>query len=185
MSIHAEFEQELGSKYFLNQRVVGGFDTSALTLAPLRSVVIAKVHLSREAAFQLMLTGIHEWFPGVEEFVWTKTDNGRIVAGSVRTGNYKGSTMVEPILYIEDGYFYVYQIDLDATTKFIPIQNHLGIFTVEALSDETSLVVWRQYFDNTIPLTGKLIAWVMEDRTAEPAFDSLVQRFGGERIEYW
>jgi len=185
VTIHEEFEDELNSAFPITQRVVGGFDTTPLTLAPLRSLVIARVNLPREEAFQLMLTGIHEWFPGVEEFEWTKMDNGRIVAGSVRVGNYKGSTMVEPIRFLRDGHFYVYQMDLHATTKFIPIREHMGIFTVESLSADKSLIVWRQYFDNTIPFTGKLIAWVMENQTAEPAFDQLVQVFGGERIEYW
>jgi hypothetical protein len=183
--VHQDFEHQLHSEYPIQDRVVGDFDLTPLSQAPLRSLVIAKVKVPQQKAFRLMLSGIHECYPDVEELVWTETDNGRIVAGSVPTGAYKGSSIVEPIRYLQNGSFYVYQIALDATTKFIPIRNHLGVFTVEAISAEESLIVWRQYFDNSIPLTGKLIAWIMQDRTAEPAFARLVEQFGGERIEYW
>ena len=184
VKLSEEFETSLGTAYPLRERVIGDYDMSVLTEAPLRALVIAEIDLPREEAFALMLTGIHEWFPGVKEFAWTDTDNGRIVAGSVRTGDYKGSTMVEPVRYIDPGYAYVYQIDLEATGKFIPITEHTGVFTVEALSDTSSLIVWRQYFRNCIPLTGRLIAWVMEDRIAEPAFDNLVGIHGGRRIDH-
>lgn len=179
-----EFEASLHTKYPPRDRVVGEFDTRTVSDAPLRALVIARVDVPREEAFDLVLTGIHAWFPNVEEFTWTKTDDGEIVAGSVRTGDFKGSVMVEPVRYIDPGHAYVYQIDLEATTKFIPVSGHMGVFTVEALSNTSSLIIWRQYFQNTIPLTGRIVAWVMEDRIAERAVDNLVRIHGGERIDY-
>ena len=184
VSLSEDFESLLNTTYPIGDRLVGDYDTTILTEAPLRSLVIAKLDVPADEAFALMLTGLHKWFPGVLEFTWTNTDDGRIVAGSVRTGDYEGERMVEPVRHIDPGHFYVYQIDLEATGKFIPIKEHMGVFTVEALSDDSSLVIWRQYFRNCIPLTGQLIAWVMEDRIAESAFDNLVELYGGERIDY-
>jgi len=184
VSPRADFEKSLQTSYPLEDRIVGGYDTTQLTDAPLRALVVARLDVPAEEAFALMLTGIHEWFPGVQEFTWTNTEDGEIVAGSVRTGEFEGSRMVEPVRFIDPGHVYVYQIDLEATEKWIPVDVHMGIFTVDALTDSTSLVIWRQYFTPCVPLTGQLVAYVMEDRVAEQAFDELVERYGGERLEY-
>jgi len=178
------FKASLNTKYPIEEKIVGGYDMSRLSEAPLRALLIAKLDLPRQDAFDLMLSGLHKWFPNLEEFTWSNTRNGKIVVGSVRTGKYKGDKMVEYVRYIKPGHFYVYQIDLDKTEKFIPISNHMGVFTVEELPNHSSLVIWRQYFDSRIPLMGSFVAWIMEDWVAQGAFDNLVEIYGGQRIKY-
>lgn len=184
VSMSPAFPERLATEYSPLSTNLGGYSFSPLVKAPLRALVIAKVMLPRQEAFDLMLRDIHKWFPDVEEFTWSNLRDGEIVAGSVRTGVFRGETMVEPVLHINKGHYYVYKIDLERTTKFIPISNHLGVFTVEELSKTSSLVIWRQYFNDRIPFSGPLISWIMEDRIAEKAFDKLVETYGGQRIDY-
>jgi len=146
VSISNNFEKSIGTQYSLSANTVGGFDLSQQSNgAPLRSLVIAKINVGQKKAFDLMLKGIHKWFPGVKEFTWAHTLDGKIVKGSVRTGYYDGDKMVEPVLFIKPGQFYIYKIDLESSEAFIPISNHIGAFTVEEISKDVSLVIWRQY----------------------------------------
>lgn len=160
-------------------RLTGAPDGTDLDDAPLRVTATARVSVSPERAFELVAIDLHEWFPGLEKFAYdhSSTPDGSFAAGSVRVGLYENEKMVERIRRWEAPRFYVYQIDLDATEAWIPIEHHVGIFTVASEADGSVCVTWKQYFDPEIPLTGPIVAWVMS-RIAHRAFAELSSRFG-------
>ena len=178
-------EQRPASRYDAKSKLVDGHDLDRFSDSQLRVWVAARVNMPPEKAFRMMAVDLHLWFPGVKRFTWNHAHSqrpGEFGPGSVRTGVYKGDRMVEKVLLWYPPRYYVYRIDLDATEAFIPINGHLGIFTVEADGQGGSFITWRQYFHPSVPLTGSLVAWVMEG-VAEEAFDNLTATFGGNRFE--
>ncbi len=149
-----------------------------ISTAPLRVSASAKVFISQEQAFKLVAIDLHEWFPGLEKFTYdhSATVEKTFADGSVRRGRYKNKKMVEVVRAWEAPYFYVYQIDLGNSEAFIPIKNHMGVFTVEKEDNGAVCVTWTQYFDPKIPFTGGVIAWIMGN-IAHNAFANLSQKF--------
>ena len=173
------FENGFKSAYDFENKQINSFNLNMISDAPLRVSASAKVFVSQEEAFKLVAEDLHQWFPGLEKFKYDHSGASQITFadGSVRTGIYKNDKMVEVIRKWEAPYFYVYQIDLDHSEAYIPIKNHMGVFTVERGRGGAVYITWKQYFDPKIPFTGPIVSWVMGN-IAHKAFADLSEKFG-------
>jgi len=148
--------------------------------APLQVVAVSHVSLPKAQAFELVSKNIHEWFPGVEKFSWDHSNSDHAEnfgSGSVRTGLYNGDTMVETVRVWQPSQYYIYQIDLEHSKAFMPIQNHTGIFIVKDDGAGGSIITWKQYFDSKVPFLAGITAWVMQNFIIADAFENLSSKF--------
>lgn len=179
--------REYTTSYQHADRTVDALRVDDFTDAPLQIVVMARVQTTPERAFQLVAIELDEWFLalGNIRFDNTRSVNGpsEIGAGSVRSCDLDGDLLVEDLLYWQPSRVYAYSIQFDKGTVKMPIENHLGVFIVEADGSGGSLITWRQYFNKRFHIMAPFLNYYMRNSLMKKGLGELIETHGGSFVE--
>jgi uncharacterized protein YndB with AHSA1/START domain len=153
--------------------------------APLQIEFRVRLNLPPAEVFELVTTGLAEWFGAIHSVNWNhkRSDRGSGTLGvrSERVCNFGGKTLIENILEFEPGRRYAYSADMTRSQMKMPLRNHLGTFEVVP-AEGGSVVIWRQYFVPQWFVPGAVLRWQMRDKMMRPALEVLIKKYGGELL---
>lgn len=164
---------------------ISNLNVRDFTNAPLRIVVMARLNVTTDKAFELVSKDLPVWFEKIPSVQWdhTNSENKKTFgAGSTRTCALDGDKLFENIRYWDEGKMYAYAADMSKSTVSMPIIDHLGVFIIESDGSGGSLVTWRQYYNKKFSLMGPMLTWYMRTQMMEEGFNVLVKKFGGELV---
>lgn len=174
------------SKYPADARVIAGFNVDTVSKAPLDILIQAR--LEAPAGKVWALIGDHkrlpEWFKSVGrvDILPERSNNRSFPIVLTRQCAFEDKTLTEDIAFIDpEQMAYAYSVNKERSTAMMPMENHVGVFTVEPLGPNESLLSWRQYWDKG--LMGLVAAPMMKSKYMDPAVQALIARFGGELVE--
>lgn len=178
-------EPRYTSHYRHADRQIGHFDVDQSTSAPLQIVLMARLNVPTDQAFDLVSRQLTSWVAQIPHVEWdhkNSTTAGECGKGSVRVCAFGKGKIVENIAYWKEGAIYAYKADGERSTASFPIKNHLGVFIVESDGQGGSLITWRQYFNRKFSLMAPMVSWGMRTKVMEPGLRKLIAQHGGELI---
>jgi hypothetical protein len=174
------------SAYPVDARIIAGFNIDTVTKAPLD--ILMQVHVKAPADKVWALVGDHkrlpEWHKAIAhvDVLKDKSSNRSFPVALTRVCTLDDKTLTEDIAFQDAKQMtYVYAINKDKSNVMVPMENHAGVFTVEALGPNDSLVSWRQFWDKGV--MGLVAAPMMKAKYMDPAMQALIDTFGGEAVE--
>ncbi len=173
------------SQYSPQSRIIEGFDVSTVTDAPLDIMIIVRLDASPEDVWDLVgdHNRLNDWFPKIASSYILEDEpstNRDFEFLFTRQCEFDGDILTEDIPFDNGVNAYAYSINADRTNVMVPMSDHLGMFVVEPYGEAGSLLTWRQYWKKGF--MGQFAAPYMRGKYMEPAIDSLIERFGGERV---
>lgn len=181
----ARAEQSVKSKHAPQTRTFAGYQIDQATKAPLDILLAARLKAPAETVWALV--GDHkrlgEWLRSISrvEILPETSKNRRFAIIATRQCTFDEKILTEDIpLYDAAGMVYAYSINKERSNIFMPLNNHLGVFSVERLANGSSLLSWRQFWDKE--LLGYVAAPMMKAKYMDTAMDGLIERFGGELV---
>lgn len=171
----------------VQERQIGNFSVDSVTSAPLQIEVSVELNISQEKAFELVFADLESWTKEISDIVWNneKSTNGPDLRGlnSTRVCGFDGKQLFETIAFYDAPNAYGYVIDLTKSTATFPVKDPLGIFLVEAVSPNKSIVTWRQYFNKRFhPLALIIKPMVRNMLMKRNMKKGLIDKFGGRFV---
>ena len=175
------------STFPVPERKIGTFSVDSVTDAPLQVEVSFELNLPQQEAFELMFSGIDSWFKQVSGVKWDhqNSSNGPDSGGanSTRTCGFDGKKLFETIAFYDAPNAYGYVIDMDKSTASFPVKDPLGVFLIQAVGSDKSIVTWRQYFNKKLHPLALVIKLMMKSVLMKKNIQmGLIDVYGGRFI---
>lgn len=170
-------------QYTTTERTLGNLNVDAITKAPLQYYGAVRLNASpnRVAEYMANIGATGEWIPMLKVAKLDhaqSTTPGKAGEGSLRYVVVGGDELKETIAYWEPGVGYGYVAEDQPNG---PMTDHLGVIQVESDKHGGTVLTYRQYFNPSDNLKGKIIPLGM-GVMLNGALDNLADRFGGERL---
>ncbi len=171
----------------VQERRIGNFSVDSVTNAPLQIEISVELNLPQEKAFELVFADLESWAKEISNIKWnnSKSSLGPEQAGlnSTRACGFDGKQLFETIVFFEAPNAYGYVVDLDKSTATFPVKDPLGVFLVEAIGPNKSIVTWRQYFNKRFhPLALVIKPMVKNILMKRNMKNGLVKKYGGRFV---
>ncbi len=173
------------SSYSHFSPIVGSYDISQLTKAPLRKIVMMHFDQPVDEVFHTLLTKVDLYSEGVIAVDFEHTNSANTNAfgvGSVRICTFDDKErLFEPLKVYEEHKFYAYTTDASRSSKNIPVEDVLLFYIFEEKGPNQTLVTVRAYYNPNIFGLGAVVQYAF-NRTIHSTFDTATKKFNGRMI---
>ncbi len=179
-------EQVQQSKYDYNNRKVETFNVDDHTEAELRIVKMFHLRIPKEEAYSLIVNKIPDWFSSIPkvEYYESEINVGATITdnSTARVCESEDGLIVEKIVGNSESTFLAYSVDMDKSTVGIPMEDHLGVMTVEDGANGGSIVTWRQYYNRKFHIMAPFLTMYLSG-AMDDGLQVLLDRYSGSVIE--
>ena len=75
---------------------------------------------------------------------------------------------------------YAYAVDMEKSTASFPVKDPLGVFLVESIGTNKSIVTWRQYFNKKFHPAALVIRPMVRNMLMKRNMNNLIKKHGGK-----